>query len=321
MLLSIIIVNYNTCDYTLAALESVFREAETDDFEVILLDNASHDNSVERITALFGEKIHMISSERNLGFAAGNNLAAGQARGEYLLLLNPDTIVLDHAIERLLSFAGEFPAAGIWGGKTVFKDGSLNPYSCWQRQTLWSLLSQAVGLSSLFRKTNLFNPEGIGGWNREGIREVDIVSGCFLLITRKLWKDLQGFDPEFFMYGEEADLCLRAGKRGAQPVVSSSAVIVHYGGVSETVPADKMVKLIRAKMLLIHRHFARGVVTVGCILFACWPLSRYIVHTLLLLAGREASREPAIMWREVWKRRKEWLHPGSPPGAPRGNAA
>ncbi len=308
MLLSIIIVNFNTPEYTLETLASVFAECEIDDFEVIVLDNASLDNSVERIRDSFGEKIHLIHSETNLGFAAGNNLAVTHAKGEYILLLNPDTVILDHAVDKLLHFARQYPDAGIWGGKTVFSDGSLNPYSCWQRQTLWSLFSQVAGLTSLFRKSSLFNPEGLGGWNREGIRDVDIVSGCFLLITQKLWNDLQGFDPDFFMYGEEADLCLRAKKKGAQPMVSSQATIVHYGGVSEKNPSDKLVKLIKAKILLIHRHFRPNTIQIGIVLFACWPLSRYVAHGFLAMVGRKSSSEPFRVWREVWKRRKEWLY-------------
>lgn len=306
MLLSIIIVNFNTPEYTLETVASVFAECETDDFEVIVLDNASVDNSVQRIRDSFGEKIHLIQSETNLGFAAGNNLAVSHARGEYILLLNPDTVILNHAIDNVLRFARQYPDAGIWGGKTVFSDGSLNPFSCWQRQTLWSLFSQVTGFTSLFRGSSFFNPEGLGGWNRKGVREVDIVSGCFLLITHKLWDDLQGFDPDYFMYGEEADLCLRAKKKGAQPIVSSQATIVHHGGVSEKIPSDKLVRLIKAKMLLIHRHFSPYTVHIGTVLFACWPLSRYVAHGLLALAGRKSSTQACKVWGEVWKRRKEW---------------
>jgi len=307
VLLSIIIINYNTPLHTLEALASVFRELKLNNYEVIVLDNASGDNSVETIKASFGDKIHLIASKTNTGFAKGNNLAIKQAKGEYLLLLNPDTLVQDHAIDELLSFAEMTPSAEIWGGRTLFADGSLNPFSCWQRQTLWSLLSQAIGLSSLFRKSSFFNPEGIGGWDREGIREVDIVSGCFLLIKREFWLELKGFDSDFFMYGEEADLCLRAREKGASPVVTSKATIIHHGGASEKILTDKLVKLIKAKMLLICRHFTPLTIPIGVILFTCWPLSRYAVHGLLSLIGRRLSIQPRKVWGEVWRRRKEWL--------------
>ncbi|MBT5878981.1 MAG: glycosyltransferase [Rhodospirillaceae bacterium] len=230
--------------------------------------------------------------------------------GDYLLLLNPDTIVLDGAIDKLVAFAGEKPEAAIWGGRTLFGDSSLNPASCWSRQTIWSLFCQALGLTTLFRQTNFFNPEGIGGWNREGQCQVDIVSGCFLLIRRKFWERLGGFDQKFFMYGEEADLCLRAAKAGARPMVSSDATIIHYGGASERVRVDKLLRLFRAKALLVSIHFSKNTHGLGIFLLALFPLSRSLVHALLGACGRKKSKENARIWYQAWQRRSEWIsHP------------
>lgn len=308
--LSIIIVNYNTREMVLECLRSILFETENVSFEVIVLDNASTDASYEAIAQNFGnnDKIRLIPSPRNLGFAAGNNYAATDAKGEFLLLLNPDTVILNRAIERLISFAELHPDAGIWGGRTIFADYSLNPASCWSKQTFWSLLSQALGLSSVFRQSNIFNPEGIGGWNRQGDREVDIVSGCFLLIRYELWNQLNGFNPEFFMYGEEADLCLRARSLGARPVVTSAATIVHYGGASEKVHTDKMVRLLKAKNLLIRHHFHPTIARISGLLITTWPLTRWIAHTILTLVNKHGSRESAEIWREIWKRRNEWMY-------------
>ncbi len=305
--LSIIVINFNTCRLTLECLRSVFKETKDTKFELIVLDNASEDQSARAIAEEFNNRVDLIVSKKNKGFAGGNNLAAHKATGDYLLLLNPDTVVLDGAIDKLVAFATSHPGAGIWGGKTLFKDRSLNPSSCWKRQTIWSLACQASGLSSLFRKSSLFNPEGMGSWNRGGIRKVDIVSGCFFLIKHDLWKQLDGFHPDFFMYGEEADLCLRAKKLGAQPMITSEATIIHYGGASETVRADKLVRLIKAKMLLIRRHFPVYAAPTGVALLAFWPLSRYSAHTLLSLLGRQSSSQAQQVWGEVWKRRQEWL--------------
>ena len=99
----------------------------------------------------------------------------------------------------------------------------------------------------------LFNPEAFGGWDRSSVRNVDIVSGCFFLINRTLWDRLGGFDPAFFMYGEEADLCLRARKLGARPIVSPSATIVHYGGASTSSTLKQRMLLLKAKATLMHR--------------------------------------------------------------------
>src|SRR5690606_5106795 len=109
--------------------------------------------------------------------------------------------------------------------------------------------------SSLFRRSAVFNPEGYGAWERDSEREVDIVTGCFLLIEKTFWDELGGFDPTFVMYGEEADLCLRAQARGALPRITPEAEIIHYVGASETVQARKLVRVITAKTTLIRRNF------------------------------------------------------------------
>lgn len=291
---------------TLECLRSVFAETKDAKFEVIVVDNDSTDGSAAAIEKEFGSRIILVCSEENLGFAAGNNLAAGKARGEYLLLLNPDTLVIDGAIDKLVRKSLERPQSGIWGGRTEFADGSLNPASCWQRQTTWSLLSQALGLTVIGRTSSIFNPEAIGGWKRDSERKVDIVSGCFLLIKKKLWDDLQGFNEAFFMYGEEADLCLRSKRLGADPVIFPEATIIHHGGASERVRADKLVRLLRAKRLLIEKHFSPESVSLGKSLLFCWPLSRYWMHSILALIGRQKSSDVRVAWGEVVKRKNEW---------------
>jgi GT2 family glycosyltransferase len=190
--ISIIVVSYNTKELTLDCLRSIYNSKISESYEVIVIDNASADGTAAAIRTEFRERILLISANINYGFASGNNEAARIARGSYILLLNPDTLLMAGAVDNLMQFSRKYPDAGIWGGRTLFPDGSLNPASCWQRQTLWSLTSQALGFSSLFRRSTIFNPEGIGGWNRAGQREVDIVSGCFLLIKRDLWNLTRG---------------------------------------------------------------------------------------------------------------------------------
>ena len=124
--LTIIIVSYNTSEMTLECIRSVYRETTSINFEIIVLDNNSSDNSVEAIASEF-PKMNLISSKINYGFAKGNNIAAKEAKGDFLLLLNPDTVVLDRAIDNLIEFAVNNAQAEIWGGKTLFGDGSLNP--------------------------------------------------------------------------------------------------------------------------------------------------------------------------------------------------
>ncbi len=304
--LSILVVSYNTADLTTACLDSVVAETRATTYEIIVVDNASSDASADAIGAAHPE-VRLIRSDENMGFARANNVAAKIAKGDLLLLLNPDTVVLDSAIDRLVAFSKVRPEARIWGGYTVFADGSLNPSNCWRRMSLWNLFCRAVGLTGLFAKSELFNAEAYGGWLRDTEREVDIVSGCFFLIERRFWETLGGFDPLFFMYGEEADLCLRARPLGARPRVTPDARIVHYGGASERIRADKMVRLSRAKVSLLARHMPVGIRSAGIFLYGLWPLSRTLAYRVAMLVrpSDRVARQYAV-WNEIWRRRREW---------------
>jgi len=303
---SIIVVSYNTRDMTLTCLRSVV-EQTTDSYELIVVDNDSSDGSAAAIAAAFPD-IRLFAETENHGFAVANNLAAAHARGDFLLLLNPDTEVLDGAVDKLLAFARARPEARIWGGRTVFADGSLNPSSAWRRMSLWTCFCQAAGLSALFPRSALFNAEAYGGWNRDTERPVDIVTGCFLLIRREDWEALGGFDPAFFMYGEEADLCLRAtGDLGAEPRITPDALIVHHGGASDRVRADKMVRVLRAKAELVKRHVPAWQRPVALFLLRLWPFTRWIaLRAAASLSGLARMRERAADWRAIWSRRSEW---------------
>ncbi len=305
---SILIVSYNTCALTHEAVSSAARETTSSSYEIIVVDNASHDGSAAAL-AVHPAKPRLITLYENIGFARANNLAAQQARGRYILLLNPDTIVHDGAIDALIRFADANPKARIWGGRTLFADGKLNPASCWHRMTLWNQFCRATGLTGVFPKSELFNGEAFGNWPRDTVRQVDIVSGCFFLIGRDFWDELGGFDPHFFMYGEEADLCLRAAKVGAKPMVTPTATIVHLGGASEKARTAKMTKLLSAKASLILRHWHPMLRPAGQMLLATWPLSRTIVLKLASkVTGSQSQREAARTWAEIWAQRHIWVN-------------
>lgn len=302
---SVIIISYNTREMTLACLRSVYEQTKDISYELIVVDNDSMDSSARAIEEGFPD-VDLIKSRENLGFAGANNLATEMAKGNYLLLLNPDTVVLDGAIHKLHVFALNHPNNLVYGGRTLYEDHSLNPTSCWRRPTLWSLFCYSTGLVSLFRTSNLFNPESYGNWKRDTVKSVDIVTGCFLMIDRKLWDRLGGFDPDFFMYGEDADLCLRAAKEGATPIITPEATIVHYCGASEKVRADKMVRLFRAKEQLIRRHWNPLSAWLGLAMLRFSVLSRVWACRFLNFVGSRKFSKNSESWREIWQRRKEW---------------
>lgn len=299
---SIIIVSFNTCKLTLECIESVYKQTIDLNFEIIVVDNASSDGSAGAIEKKYS-KINLIRSKENLGFARANNLAAEQSTGNYLLLLNSDTVVLEGAIQKLFSFAETRTDSGVFGGSTFFVDGSRNPSSCWSKPTLWSTFCIALGLTFLFRKTRFFNPESFSWWDWSESREVDIISGCFLLIRKQLWDQLYGFSPDFFMYGEDADLCLRAWNSGSKCVVFPDAGIVHHGGASDTVHADKMIKLFTGKNLLLNKHnISKSVMPY---LFDLWALNRIIAYSFFSLLNK-LYKSKYDSWREIYQSKSEW---------------
>lgn len=300
-LLSIILVSYNTAEYTRRALQSVIQETNETDYEIIVVDNASSDDSVALLRQHF-PTVNLIESADNLGFAGGVCLGVEQAQSEYLLLLNPDTVVLDAAIDKLLAFARQHSENGIWGGVTLNNDHSLNSQHAWSRPTFTTLLFSALGLSKAFSQSCFFNHANYGCWKRDTVKEVDILSGCFFLTSKKAWDQLGGLDPQFFMYAEEADYCLRAMELGYQPIVTPDARIIHHGGVSHHRFSGKLIKLLTGKVELINRHVSGWKRPVYKFLLYLYVLNKHLLHTLLK-PGSEQTQE----WRTVFEQRTHWL--------------
>src|SRR6201999_3769817 len=132
------------------------------------------------------------------------------------------------------------------------------------------------GLTHIFLKRRLFSSEGYGDWKRDSVADVDIVTGCFLMIDTALWRRLGGFDEAFFMYAEEADLCLRAKAVGARPGISPQAEIVHMGGVSEITGVDKIVRTVRGRVTLMRKHWRAPAVVLGRALMLLWSILRLL---------------------------------------------
>ncbi|MDB4632833.1 glycosyltransferase family 2 protein [bacterium] len=307
---SILVVSYNTREMTLECLRSIASETVDRSYEVLVVDNDSSDGSYEAMKREFGDTpgFDIRFSAENLGFAGANNHLALDARGDYILLLNPDTVVLERAIDRLIDFAIERPDNGIWGGRTLFSDGSLNPTNCWGPFTVWSEFCAAIGLRALFPRSEFFHPRGYGTWERDTVREVGVVTGCFFLMRRRDWEHFRGLDPEFFMYGEETDLCMRAIREGMQPIVTPDATIIHHGGASETVRLDKMVRLLDGQVRLFRRHFSPAGFRLVYHAIKLGVLARIVALESLKPLRRSDSE---VLWRGIWRRRAEWTRGAS----------
>jgi N-acetylglucosaminyl-diphospho-decaprenol L-rhamnosyltransferase len=297
---SVCIVSYNTRDELVACLLSL-REVTHRPLEVIVWDNASSDGCADVVRERFPE-VRLVESRDNLGFGVACNRAAAMASHEWLLFLNPDTTVTPGFIEPLLDLARRHPEGGLYGGRTLRPDGSPDPRSCWGLPSLWSLFCFATGLSTIFARSPLFDPESLGKWPRDTEREVGVVTGCLLLACRDFWDRLGGFDETYFVYGEDSDLSLRARRAGARPRITPDAVITHSVGASSTT-ATKMLMLYKGKATYVRKNFPRWQVPValGLLRAGIWLRARSGV----LRGGRAGNHLSGYV--ELWGRRREWL--------------
>lgn len=227
--ISVIIVSWNTCDELRACLESVLAGLESVTGEVIVVDNASPDGSAEMVEASF-PRVRLIRNPRNLGFAAGCNIGLQTATGRYLLLLNPDTVVLGDVLAATVGYLDEHPDVGAFGCRVVNPDGSLQP-SCFRDP---SVLNTALGLTGLgrLRWPRFFGRERMTHWRRDSERDVDVVTGCYLATRREVVDDVGTLDPGYFFCGEEADWCRRMRERGWAVRFAPVGDIVHADGVA-----------------------------------------------------------------------------------------
>ena len=301
----IILVSYNTADYTVRAIESVFEQTEDTDVNLIVVDNNSSDDSVEQISNRFPD-VEVIQTGANLGFAGGVNVGAKAGKAEYVLLLNPDTVILEGAIDKLVAFAKEHPKAGVWGGVTLNNDLTLNPNNARARISFKTLVFSATGLSKIFRSSCFFNYDNYGCWDRLSERDVDVITGCFFLTPRSLWETLEGLDSTFFMYAEEADYCIRAIDAGHQPRVTPNAQIIHHGGVSEVNLSGKMIKLLKGKAHFIKKHEPNWKQPIFNGLLLTHVFNKYLSSGLKAFFNKDAKLVHEE-WKEIFSQRKAWM--------------
>lgn len=268
---SVIIISYKTRDLTQACLTSVYRETRGVSFEVIVVDNASGDGSAEMVESCFPE-VRLISSEGNLGFGPGNNLAAERANGRYLLLLNPDTIVKDNALKALFEFAEANPEAGAWGGVCELPNGQIDPGCRQIMPSLWTLFS------SFFVRYRRIADRMDRGKDFQG--DVSVLSGAFMMVRSDVWRELGGFDESFKLYAEECDLCDRILKAKYRIMMTGKSRIVHYSGAGEPDDSRSETNQTRGVMHFFRKHYSIGGATAGGILIWLYSIERLIVAGL-----------------------------------------
>ncbi|GGF19268.1 hypothetical protein GCM10011383_33550 [Hymenobacter cavernae] len=258
--LSIIIVNYNVSYFLEQTLLSVRRAVEKwgAATEVIVVDNNSVDGSVAMVRARFPEVL-LIENTDNPGFSKANNQAIRRARGEYVLLLNPDTVVEEDTLQACANFMDQHPDGGALGVKMLDGQGKFLPESKRGLPTPWVAFYKIFGLAQLFPKSRLFGRYHLGFLDKDQTHEVEVLSGAFMWLRRKAIDQVGLLDEDYFMYGEDIDLSYRLTQGGWKNYYFPEARIIHYKGEStKRTSMNYVFVFYRAMVIFAGKHFAPG---------------------------------------------------------------
>ena len=248
---SVVVVNWNTIALLHDCLKSIYKQAGHVDFEVIVIDNNSADGSAEMVEKEFSQ-VTLIKNSENRGFAAANNQGIAVAKGRHVLLLNSDTIILDNAVAKTVSFLDAHPEVAVVGCRVLNPDRTLQP-SCFMFPSILNMLLSCSYLYKILPRSRFFGRERMTWWDRHDIREVDVVTGCFMLVRRELIYQVGNMDEQFFMYAEETDWCYRFKQAGWKVIFVPSAEIIHLGGASSKQIKPVMRLQLSGSILLFFR--------------------------------------------------------------------
>lgn len=255
MKLSVIIVNYNVEHFLEQCLISVRKASQNIETEVFVVDNNSVDGSVEMVHAKFPE-VQVLANTENVGFAKANNQAIRKAKGKYVLLLNPDTVVEDDTFEKVIRFMEEHPEAGALGVKMVDGSGKFLPESKRGLPTPATAFYKIFGLSTLFPHSKRFSKYHLGYLDENEIHSVDVLAGAFMLIRKESLEKTGLLDEDFFMYGEDIDLSYRMIRAGYKNYYFPKTRIIHYKGESTKKSSVNYVLVFyRAMVIFARKHF------------------------------------------------------------------
>jgi len=257
--LSIVILNYNSGDFLRKCLESIGRAKKNGfEYEVIVVDNNSNDNSFKKIRnpknpkfeirnklKIQNIKLILIKNEINLGFAAGNNVGVKKAEGRYLLFLNPDTVVMPNTFKEMIKFMDSNSQAGAATCRVELPNGRLDEACHRGFPTPWNAFCHFSGLEKLFPRSRVFAGYVLGWERLNKVHEIDSGTGSFLVVRKEVGDKLNWWDEDYFWYGEDLDFCYRIKKAGWKIYYVPKVKIIHYKGVSSGIRKESQ-KLAKA---------------------------------------------------------------------------
>lgn len=285
MQISIIIVNWNTRELLVDCIESIYASPPEGKFDIWVVDNFSSDGSPAMIRDSYPD-VKFIENDENVGFAKANNQALRKSQGDYVLLLNPDTVVKANAISELIHFLDNNPDAGIAGARLINPDGTLQ-ISAFPFPTLIREFWRMFHLDSVVCLSNY----PMTKWNKDQAREVDTLLGACMLIRREAINQFGLFDEDYFIYSEEVDLCTRLKEAGWRLYWVPGAVVIHYGGIStQQVSEEMFLRLYEGKILYFRKHHSNLSVFVYKLILIAATITR-LVLTPFALVEEPAKRD------------------------------
>ena len=253
MKLSIIIVSWNVCKDVIECIDSIYNNPPVSPYEIILVDNASSDETAFQVRSNF-PKVVVICNKQNFGFAAANNKGIQEAKGDYILLLNPDTLILPESLNKLVAFMQESTDVGLCGPKIFNPD-----------MTIQQSVRNFPNFPGMFYRFTFLKYLGLfrqkaQNWKLDGFdyskqQEVEQLMGAAIIAKTSIIKEYGGFDERFFMYYEEVDLCYRVKHNGMRIVYFPGSQIIHLGGQSaKQIPAKVKYMMLRSLVLFMKKH-------------------------------------------------------------------
>jgi GT2 family glycosyltransferase len=303
--LSIVIVSYNTQDMTRECLESVYANAIGLALEVIVVDNASSDGSVEMIEQAFPAAL-LIKNADNRGFAAANNQAFAVARGDFILLLNSDTVILGDALQRSLEYLRRNPEAGAMACRALNTDRTVQ-LTCSEYPSHLNLLLMTTGLDRL-PWPKVLGKYQMRHWRRDSERDVEVISGCYLLIRRPAFEQVGLLDEGFFFFfGEETDWCRRLRDLGWKLRFAPVGEYIHHGGGSARKLRFKRDLMLSEAMIRLHaKHGGRAAALLTFLILTLFNATRAVFWTLLSPLGRRFAERARHFRRVILRMPSTW---------------
>lgn len=253
MKLSITIVNYNQKYFPKFCVEALQKSKVNFDYEIIFCDNASHDDSIVYLREMAKKgQIKLTEPHKNLGYGAGNNLAAKHAKGEYILILNADITVEVDTLQKLIDYMDEHKEIGMIGPKLVYNNGEIQP-SCRRNVTLFDLFIKRTFLRKIWPFKKRYNKYIMWDFDHDKVQEVDLITGAFMLMPKHVFDEIKGFDERYFLFMEDFDLCRKTTKAGYKVVYYPKATATHY---HKRLSEGSFFKLLFMKISWLHLHSA-----------------------------------------------------------------